>query len=419
MLSFLQAVGTDLELLARARALSSNEIVWPHGVKKFALEYLAHLRRLGSGPLVDVGVINRPIQIDVDAEISWISEKDSPGKGDVVNIVTTAARPHIVGLDGTHFGPVMTFSTSGHHGASIEIKVPHYSAFSRVKYEVEKLVEKGSLLNEGPDIVYERLCSFAKRFTKVVDMAGGTAPTAVADLNIHDCTASTLHAKFRAAVASILDVDESCIEVGDKSMVFVPGKREITVVEGTDAPVDSLVAHLCVHGVELAQLVDQAARFRIADLPLHPLGLLPFSGADPVLALPNDQDLLHGASLHLFVQRHELGNMRGFRHLVESNFGGLKLFLRQYSSMPWRIEIAIEERVDRELLRPHIRSVRHFHSEIDEVVQVSDVSEEDARWSSRSSMFAYQGVRNAAYRLVEQDLRDVMSGSIPLGSVDL
>ena len=63
MLSFLHAVGTDLELLARGRALSSKEIVWPHEPKKFALDYLAQLRRLGKGPLVDVGVVDRPLPI--------------------------------------------------------------------------------------------------------------------------------------------------------------------------------------------------------------------------------------------------------------------------------------------------------------------------------------------------------------------
>ena len=111
--------------------------------------------------------------------------------------------------------------------------------------------------------------------------------------------------------------------------------------------------------------------------------------------------------------------MRGFRHLVENNFGGLRLLLRQYSSMPWRVEIAIEEKLDREAFGPRIESVRHFHSAIDEVVHVSEVSKEGVRWSSSGNMFAYRGVRDAAYELVAQDLRDLMSGSNRLGSIVL
>ena len=169
----------------------------------------------------------------------------------------------------------------------------------------------------------------------------------------------------------------------------------------------------------MTRLVDQADNFEIADLPLHPLGLLPNSGTDPVLALPGDQSLLRGASLHLYVQRHELGSMRGFRHLVESNFGGLKLLFHQYSSMPWRVEIAIDEGLDREGVGPRIESVRHFHSVVDEVLYVSKVSTEGVRWSSTSNMFGYHGVRNAAYELVEQDLGDLLSGSNSLGSIVL
>ena len=111
--------------------------------------------------------------------------------------------------------------------------------------------------------------------------------------------------------------------------------------------------------------------------------------------------------------------MRGFRHLVENNFGGLKVLLDQYSSMPWRVEVAFEEELDRGAFGPRVQSVRHFHSAIDEVVHVSKVSKEGVRWSSSGNMFAYRGVRDAAYELVAQDLKDLMSGSNPLGSIVL
>ena len=419
MLSFLHAVGADLELLARGKALSSKELVWPHEPKRFALDYLAQLRRLGKGPLVDVGVVDRPIQIDVDTEISWITERDSSSNGDVVNIVETADRPHIANSDGSNPSPVLAYSALGHHGALVDIKVPHYAAFARVKHEVEGLVERRALQNEGPDIVYERLCSFAKRYSEILAIAGGTGFNDFADLNIRELTAFTLHAKFRTTVAGFIGAEGRCLDVSDKCVVFVPGKRDIRVLVSSYVTFDNIGARLSVHGGELTRLVDQADKFEIADLPLHPLGLLPDSGTDPVLALPGDQSLLRGASLHLYVQRHELASMRGFRHLVESNFSGLKLLLHQYSSMPWRVEIVIEEKLDREGFGPRIESVRHFHSAIDEVVHVSEVTKEGVRWSSTSNMFGYRGVRNAAYELVEQDLRDLMSGSNSLGSIVL
>ena len=419
MISFLDAVGTDLELLARGRALSSNEIIWPFEPEKFALDYLAELRRLGEGPLVDVGVVDRPIQIDVDTEISWITERDGVGDGDVVNIVETAVRPYITDSVGSNPSQVLAFSALGHHGAAIDIRVPHYAAFARVKYELEGLLKRRALQNEGPDIVYERLCSFAKRFLEIVDIVDGTEFINVADLDIRGLTATTLQAKFRATVAGIADAEERCLEAGDKCIVFVPGKRMITVVEGSYIPGDSIGARLSAHGGELTRLVKQAAEFEIADLPLHPLRLLPDSGTDPVLALPGDQRILRGASLRLYVQRHELGSMRAFRHLVENNFDGLRLLLRQYSSMPWRVELAIEERFDREVFGPRIQSVRGLHSGFDEVVLVSEVTKEDAPWSSSGNMFAYRGVRDAAYELVIQDLKDLMSGSNPLGSIVL
>ena len=419
MLSFLNAVGTDLELLARGRALSSNEIVWHLDPKTFALDYLAQLRRLGRGPLVDVGVIDRPIQVDVDTEISWITERDSSGDSDVVNIVETAARPYMVVSGDSNPSPVLAFSALGHHGASVDIKVPHYAAFARVKYELEGLVEKRALRSEGPDIVYERLCAFAKKFTEMLAMVGETEFSHVADPNIRALTASRLQAKFETVVASTMDADKGNLDIGDKCIVFMPRSGDIGVVAGSYIPDYSIDVGLKVHGGELALLMDQARAFGIADLPLHPLGLLPVDETDPVLALPNRQDLLQGAPLHLYVQRHELGSMRGFRHLVENNFGGLSLLLDQYSTMPWRVEIAIEEELGREAFGPRIQSVRHFHSANDEVVHVSQVSKEGARWSSSGNMFAYRGVLDAAYELVARDLRDLMSGSNPLGSIVL
>ena len=419
MRSFLNAVGTDLELLARGRALSSNEIVWPLPPEEFALEYLAQLRRLGQGPLVDIGVVDRPIQIEVDTAISWITERDSTSNDDVVNIVETAVRPHIVDSSGSNPSPVLSFSAIGHHGAAIDIKVPQYAAFARVRYELEALVERRALQNEGPDIVYERLCSFAKRFLEVVDIGGRTQLFDIDELNMRKLTASTLQAKFSAAAASITEADEARLEVSDKCIVFVSGQRRCIVVECSYIPGNNIGWRPSVHGGELARLIKQAKEYGISELPLHPLMLLPESTRDPVLALPSDQHLLRGAALQLYVRRHELGGIRAFRYLVENNLHGLRLLLRQYSTMPWRVEMAISENVDPEAFGARMESIRVLRSEFDEVLLVSEITRDGAVWSSRANMLAYRGVRQAAYDLVEQDLRDLLSGSNPLGAMVL
>lgn len=419
MLSFLNAVGTDLEVLARGRALSASEIDWPYGPQRFALDYLAELRRLCKGPLADVGVVDRPIKVDVDAEISWIAERDSPTEQDVVSIVAAAPRPHLVDSAGASPIPILVLSASGHHGATIDIKVPHYAAFARAKYEVEHLVEQRALQNEGPDLVYERLCSLAKKFFKIVNMVEGTGFIDVVNGKVRGCTALTLQTQFANTVASIANVDERHVEIADKCVVFVPGVREPVVVESAHKLSDSFGTRPSVHGSELVQLVGQAVNFGIADLPLHPLGLVPSSGSDPVLSLPDDRFGLRGAELQLYVERHEFGSMRGFRYLIENNFDGLKLLLGQYSTMPWKVEIAIEENEGRGAFGPRVQSVRHAHAGIDEVVQVSAISKENVQWWSSGNLFAYDGVLHAAYKLVEQDLRELMSGSNPLGSVVL
>ena len=146
------------------KATHFDDIIWPFESSRFAKEYLAELRRLGTEPLVDVGVVDRPIEIDVDTELSWITERDRIGTGDIVNIVTTPDRLYISDSDGSNRTQVLAFSSTGRHGATIDIRVPHFTAFARVKYELESLLRRRALPNEGPDIVYERLCSFATQF---------------------------------------------------------------------------------------------------------------------------------------------------------------------------------------------------------------------------------------------------------------
>ena len=386
MLSFLSTVGTDLELLARGKRLTPKDIIWPFGPIKFAMEYLAELRRLGTGPLVDVGVVDRSVEIDVDTEISWITERDRLGIGDVTNIVTTPDRLYIADSDGSNRTQVQAFSLAGHRGAKIDVKVPHYCAAERVKYELESLLRRRSLPNEGPDIVYERLCVFAKQFRQTVAAVGKEEYRECSNIDFCSLTASALLAHFVDTVAKVVGAKSTPTDLSNTFIMFVPGKRKITILERPYTTNQDIGFLLGVHGGELTRLLSKATEFKIAELPLHPLMLLPSSETDPVLALPSDRSQLQGNSLMLYVERHELGDMRAFRHLVENNFIGLAPFLRQYSTMPWSQKVAIEERVGTGAIGARIQSVRNFWAEYDEVVLVSEVSTEDAPWSSSSNM---------------------------------
>ena len=416
MLSMLSAVGTDLELLARGTRLTSDDIIWPFETTQFAMEYLAELRRLGTEALVDVGVVDRPIEIDVDTELSWITERDRIGTGDVVNIVTTPDRLYISDSEGSNRTQVLAFSSTGRHGAKIDIRVPHFTAFARVKYELESLLRRRALPNEGPDIVYERLCSFAKQFFRTSAHVGTSKYNNLSDSNFGALTASALQAEFVRVVAEVMGTESAPPDVSNTFIGFIPGLQKVTVVEAPSTIDRGIGLPLGVHGGELTRLLTKATEFGIHGVPLHPLMLLPRSATDPILSLPGCQNLLHGDSLRLYIQRHEFGEIRTFRYLIEHNLRGLAPFLRQYSTMPWRVEIAIDEVASQGTFGARTQSVRNFRAEFDEVVVVSEVSTKDALWTCSSDMLAYRGVLDGAYKLVEQDMDDLMSGSNPLGS---
>jgi hypothetical protein len=154
----------------------------------------------------------------------------------------------------------------------------------------------------------------------------------------------------------------------------------------------------------------------IHELPLHPLSLLPESAADPILALPGRMHSLHGDSLSLFVVRHEIAEMRAFRHLVEHNLHGLANLLATYSTLPWRIELAVQDESTPTTFDAHIRSMTRIHAGADEVVVVPEFSVDDSLWVGSSSIHAYRGVLNGAYDLIERDVRSLLSGTDPLGS---
>ena len=416
MLSLLNAVGNDLELLARGRLLTSQDIVWPFEPMRFAEEYLAELRRLGTGPLVDVGVVNRAVEIDVDQDVSWITERERIGSVDVVKVVDTPSRLYISDSDGSNRVQVHAFRLAGHRGAEVSTKVPHFAAFARVKDELESLLQHRFLPNEGPDIVYERLCFFAHRFLQTMTAGSSSRYKRFRDVNFRNLTASALYAEFTGVVAEIEQEKGTPVDMCNTLIMYIPNTKEIVVCDAPYSVEQNLDWPLRVHGRELTELVSKCIDFGIQEIPLHPLALLPNSVSDSLLRLPNSQDLLHGDALKLYVQRHELGEMRGFRYLIEHNLSGLARFLQNYSTMPWRIEIAIEESETGKTMDARTRAVRSTREEFDEVVVVSEVAVDGALWASWSRMVAYEGVMKGAYKMVENDLKDLMSGTNPLGS---
>lgn len=326
------------------------------------------------------------------------------------------ARVYISDPDGSNRVQVRAFRSAGHRGTEINTKVPHFSAFARVEEELESLLRRRLLPNEGPDIVYERLCSFAHRFLHTMIAGSSSRYKRFPYVKFRNLTASALHAEFSRVVAEIEQGKGTSPDVRNKFIMYVPDIQEIVVSDAPYSVDQNLDWPLGVHGRELTDLVLKCSDFGIHETPLHPLALLPNSASDSLLRLPNRRDLLHGDALKLYVQRHELGEVRGFRYLIEHNLSGLALFLQNYSTMPWRVEVAIEESETGKTMDAGTRSVRRMREKFDEVVIVSEITTDGALWASWSSMVAYDGVMKGAYKMVESDLKELMSGTNALGS---
>ena len=413
MLSLLTSVGTDLELLARARRLSSQAIIWPFEPTRFATEYLGELRRLGSGPLFDIGVVGRAIAIDVDTDITWIAERDREGSVDVATIVDVPDRPYLSTSNGSNRTPLQAIRAPGYRGAEVDIRVPHFAAFARAADELQSLLRECGLPQEGPDIVYERLCSLTERFMRTMSRVGQTEYHGYSEADFRGLTASELQAQFWSYVTDVAGeeaVDASPI------VVFVPSSPTVVVATGPESVVHGPLSRLGVHSAAVTRLVTAATRLGIQELPLHPLALLPSSPTDPILSLPGRRHLLHGDSLSLYIQRHELGEMRAFRHLVEHNLRGLSQLLRAYSTLPWRIDVAIEDLSTSTMFDAHIRAITQANAAVDEVRIVADIGAGDLYQTRSSSIHAYRGVLNGAYDSVEQDVKELLEGTNPLGS---
>lgn len=355
------------------------------------------------------------IEIEIHRDISWISEWDRKGSDDVFNVVTTPTHPQLVVQDRPNGKPVRAIHPSRIREADIDKKVPHFSAFYRATNELQRILKTRALPQEGPDIIYERLCTLSSRFISILTRFGTGTHQGLSDMDFCGITPSELQNLFLTFVTNKFGIAASQATIDMISIVYNPVIRNFKVTLGSRSNVYGATSESDIHGDVLRQHVTMASRLGIQDLPLHPLGLLPDSCNDPILSAPSRIGLLRGDSLNLYVKRHEYGNIRAFRYLVEHNLGGLGPFLQKYSTLPWRIDVAIENESRAPTFSTTIRSIIRRGADRDEVRIVPQISRSDDVMTIRvSSIFAYDGVLSGAYEYLVHDLNGLLSGRNPL-----
>lgn len=438
-LETLDSVGTDLELLARCARLVNPDIQWPNAPEEFAARYVAELRLLGAGPLAGLGVIPPAFQIEIDRDLTWVNEvADRSATADSVRVTEAARRAYVSapGLAGTI--PVTSIRFSGRQGQEIGARVPHLAAFNRAKGELLHRLGERLLPDEGPDIVYERLSRYAVHAWQVLTVNGLTqAGTAVlpwrTKAEVEHLTAHELEDAILDWTRSRTSRDLDRSALGRTLVVWNPQPPMqgilLDAAPSTDDPYDPGQHRpgLALHGAPLLFLVDEAERLGIADVPLHPLGLLPASRSDAVLALPSRTYEMDREQATLYLKRHIVAEMRSTRHVVEASFQGLAARITSYSTLPRRVTLAISESDQMWSGRWTIEGTVENNADADEVRVVDSLAGE---WSSlvndpsiasafSSSIWSYDGVMVATYKDLASDLGGLLGGEAALGREDL
>lgn len=198
-------------------------------------------------------------------------------------------------------------------------------------------------LDEGPDIVYERLSRFAARTWEVLTVHGSRP---VPDFDRSSIESASSHQLSEIVVRWLSRVTKKSLSPDDVSRALVVWSPPVLAVlldaePALDMPYDPSQRRsgLVVHFGPLVRLSRLAETHGIAHVPLNPLGLLPGHSGDPLL--PNRKHQFSEDQARTFIARHELAEMRAIRYIVERNFAGLAHRLDHYSTLPRKVTIAM------------------------------------------------------------------------------
>jgi len=412
-LAMTEAVGDDLEILARARRLIRPDFAWPFSPDRFARIYHVALRRLSSGPLGGIGLIDPAIHLTITSDLQWIQEFSLVGESqDVVEVVD---RPggggNILGIRSDHMA-----------GAVIDRKEPTLTAFKRAAGELEHRLKDRELPAEGPELTYERLVSYADRMESLFS-TGRDARMKRGELS--RVTPNQLVHRFRVEMERFIGRPPTDSELESALFVWVPPVQQLVLMVDTEPsrrhPLDlaGRRSGFAIHGYSLAHLFSRACSGGIDDLPLHPLGLLPSGPDDPLLLLPDRRHMLRGKDLLLFLERHELLVMSALRNLVELNLIGLKPFLSHYQALPIRSVLYVEDRSTASTWDGTVRYVQYGRADRDEVQAIAGEPPSGLELGGWASLHSFRGPLEAAYQDLETDARALFGGSTPLGRLSL
>jgi hypothetical protein len=367
------------------------------------------------------------VHVIVDHGLRWVSETAIVGPGpDVVEVSGDPTESEGVARHRDPGGNVLGIRGLGFRGSSISVVEPHLTAFDRVVESLQDRIKDKCLPDEGPDITYERLCEYAQRLADVLTGYGGVeAPVCSRDEFSHVSPRELLD-RYADIIGRSIGHSPAQEEVASSFIVFVPQTRSVAVAIGVlpsqQHPLEpnGQRTGLVIHGSPLALLVTAANGYGIADLPLHPLGLLPTGPGDPILGFGDRCYLLRDSELLEYVRKHEIAARRTVRHLVEKNAAGIARQLPRSLTRPWSIDLVVENKSTESQIDISVYGLRQSEVDGEDIVRVTEGRLPDPmEWSQTSFMFGYKSVRDHAYRLVENGVRDLVSGRRSLGRDDL
>ncbi len=411
VLDTLDEAAGDLELLARCRHLARPSLSFLGDAPEFARRYHQTLRTLASTQLRAVGTLSGPLQIVIAQNAGWIDDQPlRPGtESDVVLLRNE---------DGGG-GNISALRMGWSYGFSPAIRVPQLAAFDRVAAELNRQASAEDLPLEGAALTYERLCGYAQQFERVLHPLGRRLSDA--GTSVLQATPEQLLMRLAAMVKS-----EGLDELRTALIAWVPQDRMLVAGLGTQpalqAPRDpkGQRSGLVVHGYALVELVLRARELGISNLPLHPLGILPESGGDPVLSMPDRLHDLHGDDLCLYVRRHEAQSAGALRQLVADNLEGIATLLPSFNRRPRVHRFWVEDESSAGRVDVHFQATWEPAEQDEWVVELGPppVGPDRLRRSG-NLFFALSGPKKSAYSDIASDVKALLGGANALGTEEL